>query len=189
MSAYSYISMIVSITLASFGAAIKVSKQTLKQGLPGISKLGGPSSSQVAEVNKPRLNSSSPRIFIVGDDSIFEEGITHLLIRGTGMQVSSAKYIDDPAFLEAITKSQPDIILLNESALLDSAHFLELLFSSPSLAGSCVIVIRLTDILVDVYKMPKKILTGRIQRQQQVIVTKHEDLVDIVRGQVGNNHG
>ncbi len=118
------------------------------------------------------LKLSTRRVFIVGDASLFEEGITKLLsFGGTELLVSGAKYTDDPAFLEVITQNQPDVILLNESTALDSAHILNLLLSAPSLTALYIIIIRLNSNLVDVYEMPKRF-----------VITRPCELVDVVQG-------
>jgi DNA-binding NarL/FixJ family response regulator len=116
----------------------------------------------------------SRRVSIVGDNSLFEEGIAQLLAFGADLAVSNTKYTDDPAFLDAIAQIRPDVILLNESTICDSAHILELLFSIQSFTALSVIMVRLDNNVVDVYdvfEMPK-----------QVTVTNRDELVAVVRG-------
>jgi len=116
-------------------------------------------------------NLPSRRVFIIGDNSLFGEGIAHLLTVETGLQVSNVKYINDLAFLDMVTQNRPDVILLNESASCDSAHILELLFSTPSLTALYVIVFRLSTSMVDVFEMPKRFT-----------ITERDELVAVVRG-------
>ena len=126
-------------------------------------------------------NLPTRHVFIVGT-SMFEEGLTLLLTFGTGLQVSGAKYVDDLWLLDTIVHNQPDVILWSESTLLDSVHMLGLLISTPSLAGLRVIIVRLTDNIVNVYKLPMQMGAGRLYKQQQFVITKRDDLVDVVRG-------
>jgi len=121
------------------------------------------------------LNLPSRRVFIVGDNTLFEEGITKLLAYGTDLSVTGKKYTDDPAFLDAIAQNQPDVILLNESTAFDSAHILELLLSTPLLTALYIIIIRLSNNTVDVYEMPKR-----------YVITTPDDLVDVVQGNFQN---
>lgn len=114
---------------------------------------------------------TTQRIFIVGDNSLFEEGITHLLTIETGLLVSNVKYTSDLSFMDMIAQNQPDVILLNESTMLDSAHILELLFSIQLLTALCIIVVRLDNSIVDVYEMPKRF-----------VITKRDELVSVVQG-------
>lgn len=121
-------------------------------------------------------NLSTHRIFILGV-SIFEEGIAHLLKIGTDLQVLGTKYTNDIAFLEDITQSQPDVILLNESTPLNSGRMLDLLFSIPVLTQRRVIIVRLNNNVIDVYDFPYHALLRRLYKRRQFIVTKQDDLV------------
>lgn len=121
-------------------------------------------------------NLSTKRVFIVGDGSLFEEGITHLLSFGTDIFVSGAKYTNDPALLEAVSHNQPDVILLNESTYINPTHILDLLFSTPSLTASYIIIIRLGNNMIDVYEMPKRFS-----------ITKRDELVAVVLGDFQNS--
>ena len=118
----------------------------------------------------PNSNFPSRRVLIFGE-SIFEEGIARLLESGAGLQVLGARYTDDFAFLNEIAQKQPDVIMLNESTPQNTAQILKLLFSIPSLASLRVVVIRLSNNMIDVYEMPKRFA-----------VTKQDELVAIVRG-------
>lgn len=129
----------------------------------------------------PHPDSSTQRILIFGA-SIFEEGVAYLLTIGTDLHVSYAEYTDELAFLDDVEQNQPNVILLNESTLLDLARILNLLFSIPSLVGLRVIIIRLSDNRIDVYEMPKQAVERNEYQRQQFIVTKPDELVAVVRG-------
>jgi hypothetical protein len=116
------------------------------------------------------------RIFILGA-SILEEGIAHLLKFSTDLQVSGAKYTNDRMFLEDIIQAQPDVILLNESGTLNPAHIVDILFSVPPLAGRRVIIVRLTNNMIDVYDFPYKGNLKKLHKRRQYIVTKQDDLL------------
>lgn len=128
-------------------------------------------------------NLSSRRVFIVGDNSLFEEGIAQLLAFGTDLSVSNTKYTDDPAFLDTIAQNQPDVILLNESTSQNTAAILKLLFSIPSLVGLRVIIVRLSDNIVDVYEMPKQAVARNETERQQFNITNPDELMSVVRGE------
>lgn len=117
-------------------------------------------------------NSQTQRVFIVGDNSLFEEGITKLLACGSDLSVSGAKYTNDSALLDAIAQHRPDVIVVNESMPFDSSHILELLFMAPlQQFAPTIIVMRLDNTMIDVYEMPKRFN-----------VTKRDELVAVVRG-------
>ena len=128
-------------------------------------------------------NLPSQRIIIVGDGSMFEEGLSRLLTFNTDLQVSGSGYKDDSSFLEDFTQSQPDVIVLNASSSIDSVHMLELLYSIPLLVSLCIIIVRLGNNMVDVYEIPKnQISAGIIRERRQFTITKRDDLLAVMRG-------
>lgn len=127
-------------------------------------------------------NLSAQRVFIVGDNSLFEEGITHLLTFETDLQVSCVKYTDDLAFLADISQNRPDVILLNECVSLSPARILKLIHSIPLQAGLRIIIIRLSNTIIDVYDMPEQVVARKACERQQFTLTKRDDLVAAVRG-------
>lgn len=129
----------------------------------------------------PHSNFSTQRVLIFGA-SIFEEGIARLLTSGTDLQVSCAKYTNELAFLDEVAQNRPDVVLLNESTLLNKAHIFKLLFSIPSLAGLRVIITRLSNNKIDVYAMPNQVVARNGYERHQFIVTKQDELVAVVRG-------
>lgn len=114
---------------------------------------------------------SIQRVCIVGEDSLFEEGIKNLLTLGTDLSISNVKYTDDSSLMKSINEAKPDVILLSESTLPDHAHILEMLLSNQTLTAMFAIVIRLSSSVVDVYNMPKRFA-----------ITKSDELVAVVRG-------
>ena len=129
-----------------------------------------------------RSNFPFQRVFIVGAGSMFEEGILCLLTFDSDLQVSGSGYNDDASFLSDITQLQPDVILLNESTPLNPARLLELLSSIPKNAGRRVIIVRLNNNIIDVYDFPYRALLRKLHKRWQFIITKREDLIDIIHG-------
>lgn len=125
------------------------------------------------------------RVFIVGTHTLFEEGLSNLLAKNTAMQVSNEKYTNDLWLLNTISRNQPHVILLAESDNLNSAHLLGLLFSIPVPTSLWVIVVRLADSMVDVYKFSKQADNEVICKRQQFAVTSHSELVTLVEGDFG----
>lgn len=121
------------------------------------------------------------RILILGE-SIFEEGIAHMLKVGIDLQVSCARYTDEISFFYDIAYNRPDAILFSETAALNPPDTLKLLYSIPLRNGLRVIIIRLSNNLIDVYTIPKQVVARKIYERKQFIVTKQEELVAVVRG-------
>lgn len=113
------------------------------------------------------------KIHIVGEKTLFEEGLTSMLVLDANMEVSGSKYTDDGTLLADILHNQPDVILLNSSVQFNTAHVLETIISNPILQTSHVIVFSLDSSMVDVYEMPR-----RLQ------ITRREELVAVVQGRL-----
>jgi hypothetical protein len=123
---------------------------------------------------------SQQHILIVGDGSIFDEGVTNLMTQGVNMPVSHVTYSDDLVFLNSIETTRPDIILVNESGPLVSERILDLI-SSHSMMTLLIIIIRLGNSTIDVYDQPV-FVGGRISsRLQRISVRAGDDLLNIVK--------
>lgn len=129
------------------------------------------------------LSRTSTQHVLIFGETVFEEGLAHLLKIGTNLRVSDARYTDDIGLLDHIARKRPDAIVLNESTPLNTARILKLLFSIPSLDGLRIIIMRLANNRIDVYAMPKKIFSNRVCKVQQFTVTRRDELFAIVQGQ------
>mgnify|MGYP003546670194 FL=1 len=106
------------------------------------------------------LNSTQQSVFIVGDGSLFDSGVTQLVTHGTDLQVSHAVYSDPPTFLDQIQWDQwPETILINESGLVEANHILglvsaQIVSSEPVIVGTRIIIVRISVNLIDLYTHP-----------------------------------
>ena len=132
------------------------------------------------------MNIPNRRVFIVGEDLLFEEGIAQLLTTKSKMHIFREKYIDDPWLLDFVSRKLPDVILLAESKTLGTDHLLDLIFSVPSLARSQVVVVRLDNNIVDIYEFPELIEGKKICKQQQFNIQKPDELVALVQGDLAH---
>jgi len=96
-------------------------------------------------------------VLIVGDQTLFEEGISKVLSNDPDLSITCASYTDDVSFLELINRTKPDVIMLNESSSLDLLHILEFLLFYPILENISVIVFRLESNVVDVIDLPRRV--------------------------------
>lgn len=111
------------------------------------------------------------RICVVGENTLFEEGIVKMLSLGTELTVTGTKYIDDSAFLDSLALNKPDVILLNETMSYQVSHILELLLFNTALTALYLIVIRLGSNMVDVYSLPRRFA-----------INQSDELVALVQG-------
>jgi hypothetical protein len=122
---------------------------------------------------------SSQFVYVLGNGSMLDEGVTHVLSSRTTMDVSGRVYKDDATFLEDMQAARPEVILVNEDDSYDSLRILNLLLSVSSLIGMRVIFISLYNNLIDVYdRRPDQ--DAVYDRQRMIIAATSNDLVDLV---------
>ena len=120
-------------------------------------------------------------VFIVGDNTLFEECITQLLTHDTGLQVSSVKYTNELAFLEHIAIYRPHVIILNESIIMAPISFIELLFAAYMVTGVRLIIVRDSDSLMDVYDISDQMNIRKPCKPQQFKLSKQNDLLAVIK--------
>lgn len=123
---------------------------------------------------------TQPRVFIVGDGFLLDQGVTHMLTHETDLLISHALYSDDFAFLNVNTQDQPDMILVNESGLLNVEHILEFISSHPIVKGLLIIVVRLWNSVIDVYESPI-FVAGKVSwSSRRITANTINDLLNVV---------
>lgn len=126
-------------------------------------------------------NVTQQRISVVGEGSLFDEGVAHLLTHKTDLLVSRAIYSDDLAFLEIIKRDRPDVMLVCESGLLDTVRILILVLSPPIVMRLRIVIVQLASNVIDVYARPI-VVAGKMSRKtRRIIVKTEDDLLNAVR--------
>lgn len=105
------------------------------------------------------------RVLVVENQRLLGAGIEILLSREAGLQVIGVTPEDEVALRQAISRSQPDVVVLDE-ATTDSTRLWALLQDHPELR---VVVVSADDGLVRTYE------------KRQVIVTRAADLTALVK--------
>lgn len=118
-------------------------------------------------------------VYILGNGSMLDEGVTHVLSSKTKLRVWGREYQDDVTFLKDVELARPDVILVNEAASGDSMRILKLLSSVPSFIGVRVIFLRLCNNMMDVYDRRDEQDTV-YDRKNGVIATASHDLVNAI---------
>lgn len=125
--------------------------------------------------------STQQHLLVVGDGSLLDVGITHLLRHGTDLRISHATYSGDPFFLNGIAQAQPDMILVSESSAFGVDHILDLFSSHLIVKGLPVVVVRRRENMIDVYENPT-FVAGRISCQpKRINVRTGADLLTVVK--------
>jgi len=127
-------------------------------------------------------NFTQQHVFVVGDGSLFDEGVMSLLTPETDLLVSHVTYSDDAVFLNIISsRDQPDVILVCESGSLDTPRILGLVSSHPVMKELPIVVVRLDNSVVDVYESPISVAGKMACEPQRIIARTGDDLIDTLR--------
>lgn len=124
---------------------------------------------------------SRQHIIIVGEGSLFDDAITHLLKERTDLLISQTVFSDEVAFRNLIRHYQPNMILMCESGSLDTGQVIDSISIDPIVMAICIFVIRLSNPVIDVYEKPT-LNAGRISyRQRSITAETANDLINILR--------
>jgi hypothetical protein len=132
------------------------------------------------------LKSTQPWVFIVGDGSLFDSGVTQLVTHGTDLQVSHTVCSYPPAFLDLPQwDAWPETILVNESGLLEADHILglvsaQIVSSEPVIVGTRIIIVRIHINRIDVYTHPLFVAGKILSKPHQINIRTSADLLNIV---------
>ena len=108
-------------------------------------------------------------VYILGNGSMLDEGVTHVLSSRTKLRVWGRQYQDDTTFLKDVSLARPD----------DSIRILKLLSAVPSFIGMRVIFLRLCNNMIDVYDRRDEPDTV-YDHKNGVIATASHDLVKVI---------
>ena len=122
-------------------------------------------------------NFTQQSVFIVGEGSLLDDGITQLVATKTNSLVSRAVYSDE----FAIKSNQSGVILICESGSMDTTHVLDLIFSQSMATILLILIIRLRNNVIDIYARPA-FVAGRMSNSPQRIVARTgDDLLNAMR--------
>ena len=118
---------------------------------------------------------SPVKIFILGNGTLLDEGVTHMLVNHSQLSVTRISYTDDNTLYDLVNFERPNTIFINESNALDVGHVIGLIFSVPSASVRCVIVVHSENSMLDVYYRPAtRLLVTKYRRKSVVVRTKEE---------------
>lgn len=120
------------------------------------------------------------RIFIVGDGSLFDEGLAKMVRFSTSLRVSHIVYSNEVAFLNLIKRDQPDMILLCESGALDTEQILDSISINVLMIGLCIFVVHLGNYTIDAYERPSLVAERQLFQRRTIDVRAGNDLISIL---------
>jgi len=129
----------------------------------------------------PDSNLTQQRVVIVGEGSLFDDGITQLLTQRTNLLISHTIFSDKVAFLNIIKRDQPNVILMCESDALDTEQVIDSISIDPIVIGLCIFVVHLGNSVIDVYERPILHAGKMPYRPHSIIARTANDLINILR--------
>ncbi len=108
-------------------------------------------------------------VLVVENGTVLDEGVASILRQEPGLEVTNLVYTDESAFLDAVSRARPSIILLNETGPLDPSRVFELLDNDPAAAVPRVIMVHAGSNLLDAYE------------RRTVVATRRSDLVTLIQ--------
>jgi len=124
-------------------------------------------------------HSSPARIFVLGNGSLLDEGITNMLALHSQLRVTRFSYTDDNTLYDLVNFEHPITIFINEFNALDIGHVIGLIFSVPSAFVRCVIVVHAENSMLDVYYRPATHVPVTMYRRKSVMVDTKEEFINL----------
>jgi chemotaxis response regulator CheB len=109
-------------------------------------------------------------VLLIGDSSVLTEAIAMWLMSELNLEVSGLTYTDERAFVDAVRRVRPEVVVLIETPSLDPARFYQLLHSLPFEQALRAIVVHQDNQPLDVFD------------RQRVMPTGSQDIVRLIRG-------
>ena len=125
-------------------------------------------------------NSTPSDVLIIGEGSLFDEGIAALLQRSTSLAVLHVVYSDEPALMKVVQRAEPDVILVCQSGSLNTKRIVDSISINPLMLGLCIFVVRLSSPIVDIYQQPIQDGGKTFHPPRNVLAWTTNDLINIL---------
>ena len=126
------------------------------------------------------LKSAQRRIFMVGDGSLFDDGLAKMVRFSTNLRVSHIVYSNELVLLNLIEHEQPNMILLSESGGLDIEQILEAITVNTLIIGLCIFVVHLGNFTMDAYERPDTAVERVPFQRRTITIRARNDLINIL---------
>ena len=131
------------------------------------------------------LYSSPVDIVVLGNGSLFDEGVSSLLIGNSQLNVSRILYTDDTVLFKLVNFDRPKVVFLNEFDPPETDRIVRLIFSIPSVFVRCVVVAHLENNVFDIYNRPAENVLSNLSlaayQWHSVTVRSKEELINLAR--------
>ena len=124
--------------------------------------------------------STQQSIFIVGNGSLFDDGLAKIVRFSTTLRVSHIIYSNEAALLNLIKREQPDMILLTELGVLDIDQILDSISINTLIIGLCIFVVHLGNFTIDAYERPGAVAERQPFQRRTITIRAGNDLISIL---------
>ena len=127
----------------------------------------------------PHSRPSSFKIFVLGNGSLLDEGISDMLIPHSQLNVTRITYTDDRTLYDLVNFEHPYAVFISEFDTLDLERVVSLIFSVPSSCVRGVIVVHDENSELDVYYRPATDAPVTTYRRKSIVVNTKEDFINL----------
>jgi hypothetical protein len=120
------------------------------------------------------------KVFVLGNGSLLDEGISNMLILHSQLNVIRIVYTDGGTLYDLVEVEHPCAIFVNEFDELDTKYVIRLIFSVPSVFVRCVIIFQIENSKLDVYARPANPALAMMYRRKSVVVSTKDDFINFV---------
>lgn len=129
----------------------------------------------------PHTQSSPVNIIILGDGSLFDEGISNILSFHPQLNVTRVLYTNDDALYNLVGFEDPHVVFITEFDALDVERVVKFIFSIPSNFVRCIVVVRDGNNRLDVYARPAAPVSVTRYSRKSVAVKTKEEFINLAR--------
>lgn len=121
---------------------------------------------------------SPVKIFVLGNGSLLDDGISNVLILDSQLSVTRILYTGDNTLYDLVDFEHPYAIFINEFDALDIQHVIRLIFSVPFAFVRCIIVAHVENSKLDVY-MPTTYAPVTTYNRKSIVVNTKEEFINL----------
>jgi hypothetical protein len=123
-------------------------------------------------------DTSPAKIFVLGNGSLLDDGISSMLILDSQLSVTRILYTGDNTLYDLVDFEHPYAIFINEFDALDIQHVIRLVFSVPFAFVRCIIVAHVENSKLDIY-MPTTYAPLTTYRRKSIVVNTKEEFINL----------
>ncbi len=117
-------------------------------------------------------------IVVFGDGSLFDEGVSNLLISDAQLNATRILYTDENTLLCLSGFNRPEVVFINEFDRFATNRMVDLIFSNPLYFVRRIIVTHIESNIFDIYKRSITDFPAGKYQCHSITIRSKEDLID-----------